>query len=273
MSLSPQATPRYAPERDQPLLRQPRFWLLSGYVVAFAVAELMAARVAPMTGLWLHTGLLSALFIHSVSADKERESELFLAMAVLPLIRILSLAMPLWVAEQVFWFPMVNIPLIIGTVIAAQQLRYTRYQLGLRLPSLKEIPLQVLIASSGFLIGFLERQIIQPVSLSASLTPTDIIVPAISLMLFTGLSEELLFRGVLQNAAIKALSPLWGILYAAAIFGILHMGWQSYLDVAYVSVVGAFWGWVVYKTKSIFGVTIAHGIANIMLFLVLPHLS
>lgn len=247
--------------------------MLLGYVVIFSLAEFMAARVAPMTGLWFHTGLLVALFAHSVVADDERESELFLAMAVLPLIRILSLSMPLWLASQTFWFPMVNIPLIIGTLIAAQQLRYTRFQLGLRMPRLKELPLQMLVASSGLLIGWTERQIIQPVPLSASLEPADIIVPALSLMLFTGLSEELLFRGVLQEAAIKALTPWWGILYVSAIFGILHMGWQSSLDVIFVAVVGAYFGWVVYKTKSIFGVTLAHGIANIMLFIVLPGLS
>ena len=131
----------------------------------------------------------------------------------------------------------------------------------------------MLIATTGLLFGYLERLIIQPPAITPDLSLAAVWWPALSLLLFTGLSEELLFRGLLQTAAVKSLGAWWGILYISLLFGVMHIGWQSALDVVFVTVVGLFFGWVVHRTGSIFGVTIAHGLTNIMLFIVLPHLG
>jgi len=45
---------------------------------------------------------------------------------------------------------------------------------------------------------------------------------------------------------------------------------RSLLDVLFVGVVGLFFGWVVHRTRSLLGVTLAHGLTNIILFLVMP---
>ena len=54
------------------------------------------------------------------------------------------------------------------------------------------------------------------------------------------------------------------------LFAIMHMGFHSVLDVLFVFGVAMFFGWVVKKTGSLLGVTLAHGLTNIMLFLVFP---
>lgn len=48
------------------------------------------------------------------------------------------------------------------------------------------------------------------------------------------------------------------------------MGFLSWIDVVFVFVVALFFGWVVKKTGSLFGVTLAHGITNIVLYLIIP---
>ena len=40
-----------------------------------------------------------------------------------------------------------------------------------------------------------------------------------------------------------------------------------------VIIVGAFFGWVSQKTGSLLGVTLAHGITNVLLYLVVPFLQ
>jgi hypothetical protein len=90
------------------------------------------------------------------------------------------------------------------------------------------------------------------------------------LLIFTGFIEELLFRGLIQKAAIDLLGARGGILLVSLVFGVFHFGWGSPLDVAYVGLVGLFFGWVVWRTGSILGVTLAHGLANIMWLIVLP---
>ena len=64
----------------------------------------------------------------------------------------------------------------------------------------------------------------------------------------------------------------WGIVYASAIFALMHMGFYSWLDVVFVFGIALFFGWSVKKTGSLLGVTLSHGFANIMLYLIAPFL-
>ncbi len=251
-----QAPPRHAP-------------FLIGSVLVLALAEYLVAFVAPGWGLAVHAGLMLAFMARSVLSAGSGH-ELYLALSVLPLIRILAIAMPFWLTDQSAHFALVNLPLIVATLMAAHYLGYGRRELGLRLGF---VPWQLAIVATGPLIGYVERLIIQPPALAGDLSLQAVWWPALSLLLFTGLSEELLFRGVLQTAAVRALGARWGIVTVAIMFGVLHIGWQSALDVTFVTLVGLFFGWAVYRTRSILGVTLAHGLANIVLFIVLPNLG
>jgi membrane protease YdiL (CAAX protease family) len=101
-----------------------------------------------------------------------------------------------------------------------------------------------------------------------------IVVLPIALMLVatTGFVEEFVFRGVLQRAAVESIGGWRGMVYVSVLFSIMHMGFQSWIDVLFVFAVAMFFSWAVKKTGSLLGVTLAHGITNIMLFLVIPFL-
>ena len=60
------------------------------------------------------------------------------------------------------------------------------------------------------------------------------------------------------------------MILVALIFAILHIGHRPLLDILFVLGVGLLFGWMVVKTRSLLGVTLAHGVINIMLFVVLP---
>ena len=92
----------------------------------------------------------------------------------------------------------------------------------------------------------------------------------ISLILFTGISAELLFRGVLLTAAVRTLGPWRGILFSSLLFALMHIGWNSALDVLYVFFVGVGFAIAVHRSGSILGTSLAHGLANILLFIILP---
>ena len=74
---------------------------------------------------------------------------------------------------------------------------------------------------------------------------------------------------MLQRTAVEAFR-WWGIVYVSLLFAVLHVGFLSWLDVIFVFAVALFFGWVVKKTGSLLGVTLSHGITNIMLFLIVP---
>jgi membrane protease YdiL (CAAX protease family) len=96
------------------------------------------------------------------------------------------------------------------------------------------------------------------------------ILPGLLLIVFTGFSEEWLFRGLIQTTACNWLGPLAGVVFTAAGWSLLHIGWNSGLDVAYVFSIGLFWGWIRLKTESTWATSLAHGLANVVLFLILP---
>ena len=143
---------------------------------------------------------------------------------------------------------------------------YGRDKVGLTLGG---APIQLLVGLSGLPFGYLEYMILRPEPQAAALTLSSLFVPALILMVCTGFSEELIFRGIMQRAATETFGGM-GWLYVAGIFAMMHMGHASWLDIPFVFGVSLFFSWVVSKTGSILGVTLAHGLTNIALFLVLP---
>jgi len=233
-------------------------WLYLGILL---LAEILVAGAYPAVGLALHVALSMTLLAHS-ALGTESLGRLYAALAIAPLVRVVSLSIPAGLVDPVTQYAVVSIPLILASLMAAQRLGYTWGDVGL---NLRRFWLQIPVAALGPLIGWLERLFIQPTPLAASLEPW----PVLSLILFTGLSEELLFRGLMQRAAIGALGPVQGIGYVALVFGVLHLGWHSLPHVLFVIAVGLVFGWIVYRTGSIVGVALAHGIANVFLFIVL----
>ncbi len=75
----------------------------------------------------------------------------------------------------------------------------------------------------------------------------------------------------MQRAAERTLGR-YNILYVSLVFAALHIGYKSVLDVVFVFVVAFFFGWVVNRTSNLLGVTFAHGLTNITLFLLTPFL-
>jgi LysM repeat protein/membrane protease YdiL (CAAX protease family) len=213
--------------------------------------------------------VLTALLVHASLVANRPEFKLLLALSLAPLIRILSLSMPLEDIDLVYWYGIVAFPVLIGALVVARTLSLKRRELGF---SLGSIPFQLLIGSTGVAFGLIEYFILDPEPLIDEFSWGAFWVPAIVLLIGTGFTEELVFRGVMQSAAGPSLGKVT-ILYVTAIFAILHIGYQSALDVAFVFAVGLFFAWVVARTRSILGVTISHGITNIGLYLVVPFLG
>jgi membrane protease YdiL (CAAX protease family) len=119
-------------------------------------------------------------------------------------------------------------------------------------------------------LGYIEYRILKPAPLASSLAWKEVWLPALILLVCTGFVEELIFRGMMQQAVTRALGVWWGIIYVAMLFAVLHVGYQSLSDVIFVFVVAIFFGIVKAHTGSILGVTLAHGLTNILLFLTMP---
>ncbi len=186
-----------------------------------------------------------------------------------PLIRILSVSMPISSLQQIHWYIIINFPLfmVISLMIKSHQINLN--DIGLRIGKLD---IQLSVALTGFVLGIIDFLLLRPSPLIKSLTIETFIVPALILLIFTGLSEELIFRGIIQRSAERVIGNIQGLLFTSILFASMHIGWKSIEDLVFVFFVGLFYGYIFQKTRCILGITISHGITNITMFLLAPFL-
>ena len=236
------------------------------YLVVIAGVEVVTNFFDVVGGLICHTILLTALIVHSSLVAEDTSHKLLLALCLAPLTRIMSLSMPLVGFPLIYWYLIIYPPLLLAAWVAMRRLNFTAGEIGL---TLSRLPLHLLVALTGVIFGVGEYLILRPEPLIAELAWGEVLLPAFVLLAGTGFVEEFVFRGVVQRASMVVLGK-WGIPYTALLFAILHLIHHSAIDIAFVFVIALFFGWVVNKTGSLLGVTLSHGITNIILYLIAP---
>jgi hypothetical protein len=272
------ATVALYPEQDRiaapqfPLSGMPMFITL-GYLAMLIITETLTMLVMPQVGLLLYIGLLLYLLFLVAQWWETPLHRLLICLIFAPLIRMISLSMPLIGFPLTYWYLATSIPLFAAVFYAQHILnlswREMGFQYGRGHPGFAMI-VQTLIGLVGLIFGYTEYQILQPGSLVEELTWQQVWVPALVLMVCTGFFEELLFRGLMQRVAREMLGVWGSILLVSLIFAVLHIGYQSLTDLVFVFVAGVFFGVMFEWTHSLIGITIAHGLTNIMLFVVMP---
>ncbi len=249
-------------------------WSMEGafaYLLAIALAQIATLGIHPVWGMTVYIIILIALVLHSALTSRQVYHQLLLSFSLVPLIRIISLSMPLAGIPQLWWYPIIYAPLLVAALQVTRLLGYSWGEIGFKV---RGISIQLAIALTGFGFGLAEFFILTDEARATGVilgkTP---LLAGFLLMVTTGFVEEVIFRGVLQRSAVETLGGWWGLVYVSLLFAIAPVSqWihRSLLDIVFVFVVAMFFGWVVKKTGSLFGVTLAHGIANIVLFLVAP---
>ncbi len=152
----------------------------------------------------------------------------------------------------------------------AMRLRFRDVYLGpLRI---RQVPLQAAVALSGLGLGVVEFFILRPADAPwiPELTFALFLPAVIAIGLGAGLTEELIFRGLLQPRTEEIVGKAGGLLFVALVFAAMHIGFRSGPDLAFVFAVGLYLGFVVQRTQHLVGVTLAHGLANVALYLLMP---
>lgn len=270
------------------------------YLILITLAEITVTYVSPQAGVFFHIIILCLLFIHSGFINKEKMSfnklqwffikekkkpsslvqilitkkdkftSLLLALTLVPLIRILSLVMPLSHFPRIQWFIIIGVAVYLAFFVLLFQQKSNIKECGLRLPTKKHIPIEVGIILLGIPLGFAEYYILRPTPFIDSFSIENIIVAVLILFIATGLMEELIFRGLLQKKSTDILGVWPGILFITLIFAVLHIGNLSLLDVLLVFSIGGLYAVVVKTTKTVIGVSISHTLVNVFLFIICP---
>ncbi len=244
------------------------FWLPAlGYLVLLTVAEVLTALVEPRLGLLLHSLLLTGALIYGARCCDRPAYRFWMGVSLAPLIRLLSLSLPLRSVPFIYWYLIISVPLYVAVFILRRLILQTSWaQVGLHG---RGLALQALMPFLALPLGMLEYRILRPAPLISGRNPGEFLIAALILLVSTGLVEELIFRGVMQQVAVEVMGRE-GLVYVSAIFAVLHIGHRSLADVFFVFGVALLFGWFVRRTRSIVGVSLTHGLINIWLFLIAP---
>jgi membrane protease YdiL (CAAX protease family) len=237
------------------------------YLGVLTIAEALTTLIAPQSGLILYGAILLILLAHAALTWGYTSCRFLFTLSFAPLIRMISLFLPLAHFPLIYWYLIVSVPLFAAAFTALRTMRFSRKDIGLKL---KKLPLQIPVIFTGLSLGYFEYRILQPNPLVQNFNLGELWLPVLILLVCTGFVEELIFRGMMQHAAVEQFGAFGGILYVATLFAVLHMGYHSLADVIFVFVVALFFGLVTSYTGSIIGVSLAHGLTNVILYLTMP---
>jgi membrane protease YdiL (CAAX protease family) len=235
----------------------PFYMAVAVYTVVIAVGEASLPLLGPVPVAILDAALMVALVIQASRVDGPAR-RLLAAVGLVALLRTLSVAgalpgLPAWA-----WYPAVGLPMLAGLLLARSRLG-TRPMTTPRLDtSWLQDHLDVVVAAAGIPASLVAYLALRP----ALFAGTDIVtaLAAIAgLVVGAAVVEELLFRGILQAAAIDVFGDARrGVVYAASISTLLYLGVGSSLYLALMLGLSLMWGFAVARGASLVSTTTSH---------------
>lgn len=141
----------------KPAVKMPLLYLF--YLAAFIIVEFITHYINVSSGIILNFTILLMLIINSVVVSEEAHRKLMLALGLVPLIRIISLTMPVVEISEIYWYIIIAIPVFIGIVTITRNLHYSFNDIGF---NGRKPLIQVLIAVIGIGLGMIDYIILKP---------------------------------------------------------------------------------------------------------------
>lgn len=218
-------------------------------------------------GVIIYLTILISFLIAVLMKNREPYHPLYSALTLIPLIRIISVSLPLTGMPEFFGIVAISAPLFITGVMVAKIVGITPTVMGFRICTL---PKQLLIALLGLPLGFIEFYIVQPDIKNVSAAPVEILMQVFALVICVGLLEEFLFRGIIFNVACKLLSNNKAMFFTSLLYAVLTISSKSLSSVIYAFLISILFCRIFIWKKSIVGISLAHGIINIIFYLICP---
>jgi membrane protease YdiL (CAAX protease family) len=196
------------------------------------------------------------------------ENRIYPAMMLLPLFRLLNIAMPVFFSLTLYSYSFVYAPMFIPIYFIMKERLFSKSEAGFTTSDFwTYLPLAVAI---GFALGWGEYQILHPGVMVPDISIRSVLTLSIIMILFVGFVEEFIFRSAMQTVLEERLGPVAGLLAASILFGAMHSGYHLPQELVFVSAAGVVFGLLFWLTRSLPIIALAHGVTNISLFLVVP---
>ena len=218
-------------------------------VAAIAVMEGVVAFVDPVVGAVGHALVLLAVLLRWVLAGQVT----LLVLALVPLGRLTSLALT---PENygTAGYVLTAIPLLAAVLWMWRDLGWpVRPEAG------RPAWPSVAVALSGIPLGWAAANLFEVPYLPDRKSLLVILVTAITVFVFVGVLEEVLFRGLVQRFLAGPFGA-WAFIVADVLFTAAYLPSRDAGLIAYMALVGLGFGYFVQRTGGLWAVATAHGL-------------
>ena len=209
----------------------------------------------------------------SLSAFKITDSNLarvLQALLLLPLLRIVSISMPIFFEITLYSFVFTYVPLIMPIYLI---IKHQGFASGQILPTRKLLayfPLAILLA---LIIAEVEYWTISSGYLVPDLSLVSMLKISFIMIFIVGVIEETIFRLILQTRLEEYFGMTSGLIITSILFGIMHSGYGTPYEILVAASSGFALGYIYQRTRNLSLISIIHGCINIFLFSLIPHLG
>jgi membrane protease YdiL (CAAX protease family) len=245
--------------------------LIAAICLGITVCEWIFAYQDPRLGIIL--ALFLALVIYLVTPIiklGQAFTDAAESLVLIPLYILFTSSLPWFFLSQALLLPAVYSAVIALCAWHIYRKRISLREMGFRRDKwLKYVLVGALV---GAPLGAIEYFIITPAAAFPTFEIKYLLRDLFYMVVFVGLGEELLFRGLVQRDMTSLFGGKWGLLVASLMFGVMHLTWRSIPELAFTSLAGLLFGYLYYRTRSLTAPIIAHGVGNTILVAVMPYL-
>ena len=233
-------------------------------LASFFVAEITLIKYNIEIGLALYSVFLAFLILSLVFRKfKPEVKEALFITGLIPLMRFLGALLPL---ESLSFLLRTVAVYSVVLIVAFITFKNVNFRDVSSKKFMGFLPLAIVL---GIVLGWIEFRILNPAPVFEYLN-IDTLFLGIGIMGLTGLAEEFIFRGLMQNHFLKIFNVITAILLTNIIFTFMHLIWLNYFELIFVFVVGTLCGIIYYNTKNLVLVSVLHGMINFSLFVLFP---
>ncbi len=240
-------------------------------LLLIALPEYLIYSEYTQTALLLYAGLLVVLSLISIFVKEQEIRNICQAFLLLPILRLMNFSVPFFPESPLFSFVFIYAPLMVPLTIVTIRQQLTYEQLGFNFKNIGfYLPSSIIF---GLTFGLGEFFLINTSSFFPDPSLINIIELTVVMVLFVGITEELLFRSIIQTRLEKVFGSWTGLILTSLVFGFMNSGYGTPFAIFYAFLEGLFIGRIFQKTRSFPFIALIHGFICVFSFGIIPMMS
>lgn len=236
--------------------------LITVVVTALLTVEALFVLDRPFLGRWV---AVAAYLGFTLGAWFRQEwASVLGACSLLLVFRLVSLTMPTFVDLTLYWLPLVYLPFLPAALYASRA--FGGVSLHIRSDRMMLVP--AVTSLSTVALALVAYGYVPPLNLLPETTTAGLAVLSVVLLLVATV-EELLFRELLQSTVSNRMGVPTGIVVSSLVFATMHQ-YTAPHAVVFAFSAGLLYAILFEWTESILPPIGAHGLMNLLLFVILP---